>query len=305
MKWAKEGRLRIPDFQRPLQWTAQDKRHLLDSMERGYPVGTLLLWKRSATTELEGRPLPGAEQTPSQGDVYLIVDGQQRVSALWEALGGTPNPREPQMLFDFESERFQLRPLTARGQARVLPLGNKDVPPLPLSAALDATNLSEWMPAGLDRLLRWIVVTPDMHRVLVGEMGLLTDAQFNASIAIAQAAPGPNVLFVAVMGYQAAGLAGAAATMAGIMLPSTTLALAAARWSHARRDWRAVRAFKAGMAPLVIALMFATGWILTAQTPGWRHVLLTIAAALLAWRTRIHLLWMIGAGAVIGGMGWL
>lgn len=150
-----------------------------------------------------------------------------------------------------------------------------------------------------------ITVAPDMHRVLVGELGLLTDAQFNASIAIAQAAPGPNVLFVAVMGYQAAGLAGAAATMAGIMLPSTTLALAAARWSHARRDWRAVRAFKAGMAPLVIALMFATGWILTAQTPGWRHVLLTIAAALLAWRTRIHLLWMIGAGAVIGGMGWV
>jgi chromate transporter len=32
---------------------------------------------------------------------------------------------------------------------------------------------------------------------------------------------------------------------------------------------------------------------------------LTIAAALLAWRTRIHLLWMIGAGAVIGGMGWV
>lgn len=150
-----------------------------------------------------------------------------------------------------------------------------------------------------------ITVAPDMHRVLVGEMGLLTDSQFNSSIAIAQAAPGPNVLFVAVMGYQAAGLAGAAATMAGIMLPSTTLALAAARWSHARRDWRAVRAFKAGMAPLVIALMFATGWILTAQTPGWRHVLLTIAAALLAWRTRIHLLWMIGAGAVIGGMGWI
>ena len=150
-----------------------------------------------------------------------------------------------------------------------------------------------------------ITVAPDMHRVLVGEMGLLTDAQFNASIAIAQAAPGPNVLFVAVMGYQAAGLAGAAATMAGIMLPSTTLALAAARWSHARRDWRAVRAFKAGMAPLVIALMFSTGWILTAQTPGWRHVLLTLAAALLAWRTRIHLLWMIGAGAVIGGMGWI
>ena len=51
-----------------------------------------------------------------------------------------------------------------------------------------------------------ITVAPDMHRVMVDQMGLLNDAQFNASIAIAQAAPGPNVLFVAVMGYQAAGL---------------------------------------------------------------------------------------------------
>ena len=80
-----------------------------------------------------------------------------------------------------------------------------------------------------------ITVAPDMHRVMVDEMGLLTDAQFTSSIAIAQASPGPNVLFVAVMGYQAAGLAGAAATLFGIMLPSTTLALAAARWAHVRR----------------------------------------------------------------------
>jgi len=150
-----------------------------------------------------------------------------------------------------------------------------------------------------------ITVAPDMHRVLVGDMGILDDAQFNSSIAIAQAAPGPNVLFVAVMGYQAAGLAGAAATMLGIMLPSTTLALAAARWGHARREWRAIRAFKAGMAPLVIALMFATSWILASQTPGWKHALLTLAAAILVWRTRIHLLWLIGAGAFVGAMGWI
>ena len=150
-----------------------------------------------------------------------------------------------------------------------------------------------------------ITVAPDMHRVLVDQMGLLTDAQFNSSIAIAQASPGPNVLFVAVMGYQGAGLAGTAATLAGIMLPSTTLALAAARWGHARRHWRGVQAFKAGMAPIVIALMFATGWILSSGTPGWRHVLLTVAAAMLVWRTRIHLLFLIGLGAVLGALGWV
>jgi len=150
-----------------------------------------------------------------------------------------------------------------------------------------------------------ITVVPDMHRVLVEQMGLLTDAQFNSSIAIAQASPGPNVLFVAVMGYQGAGLAGAAATLTGIMLPSTTLAFAAARWGHARRHWRGVQAFKAGMAPIVIALMFATGWILSSGTPGWRHVLLTVAAAVLVWRTRVHLLFLIGLGAVLGALGWV
>lgn len=150
-----------------------------------------------------------------------------------------------------------------------------------------------------------ITVAPDMHRVLVDRMGLLTDPQFSASIAIAQAAPGPNILFVAVMGYQAAGLLGAAATLIGIMLPSTTLALAAGRWGHARREQLALRAFRSGMAPIVIALLVATGWILCAQTPGWTHVLLTIAAAIVVWRTRLHLLWMIAIGGIVGALGWL
>jgi chromate transporter len=150
-----------------------------------------------------------------------------------------------------------------------------------------------------------ITVVPDMHRVLVGEMGLLNDAQFNASIAIAQASPGPNILFVAVMGYQAAGLPGMAAMMIGIMLPSTTLALAAARWGHARREWRAVRAFKAGMAPIVIGLLFATSWILSAQTPGWGLSVLAVVSALLVWRTGLHLLLLVGVGAVAGALGWV
>jgi chromate transporter len=89
------------------------------------------------------------------------------------------------------------------------------------------------------------------------------------------------------------------------MLPSTTLALAAARWGHARRDWRVVQAFNAGMAPLVIGLLFATAWILSSQTPGWRHALLTLAAALLVWRTRVHLLVLIAVGAALGAAGWL
>jgi chromate transporter len=150
-----------------------------------------------------------------------------------------------------------------------------------------------------------LVIAPEMHRLMVTQTQMLTDAQFNASIAIAQAAPGPNVLFVAVMGYQAGGIAGAAATLIGIMLPSSLLAFAASRWSQTRQEWRAVRAFKAGMAPITIALLVATGWILAANTPGWAHLVLTIAAALIVWRTRLHLLILIAIGAAVGALGWV
>jgi chromate transporter len=150
-----------------------------------------------------------------------------------------------------------------------------------------------------------ITTAPEMHRYLVTQQGWLSDAQFSSSIAIAQAAPGPNILFVAVMGYQAAGLAGCFAALLGSLLPSTTLTLAAARWGRARQDWPAIAAFKAGMAPVTLALILATGWILIAETPGWRHIVLSLAAALLVWRTKLHLLWMMGAGALVGALGWI
>jgi chromate transporter len=148
-----------------------------------------------------------------------------------------------------------------------------------------------------------MVVAPDIHRVMVGQMALINDAQFNASIAIAQAAPGPNVLFVAVLGYQVAGLAGALLVLAAVMLPSTAVAIAASRWSHARREWRSVQAFRAGLAPISIALLAATGWILSTNAPSVGGIAITVSAALLMWRTNLHLLWLIAAGALIGALG--
>ena len=148
-----------------------------------------------------------------------------------------------------------------------------------------------------------IVIVPDLQRLMVGQMHLLTDPQFNASIAIAQASPGPNVLFVAVLGYQAGGLPLSALMLAAVMLPSTTLALAAANWARTRQDRLALRAFRAGLAPVTISLLAATGWILTAQHPTVPVIALTAVTALVAWRTRIHVLWLIAAGAVAGAFG--
>ena len=81
-----------------------------------------------------------------------------------------------------------------------------------------------------------ITLVPDMHRRLVQDGGLMSDADFTGAIALAQAAPGPNVLFVALMGWYAGGLGGAIVSMVGIMLLSggAVLAMSAAamqQWS--------------------------------------------------------------------------
>ena len=160
-----------------------------------------------------------------------------------------------------------------------------------------------------------ITTAPDMHRFLVEQQHWLTDAQFNASIAIAQAAPGPNVLFVALLGWKVGlnaggmptALLGVFTAMLGILMPSTTLTYLAAQWGHRNRELRAVRAFKQGMAPIVVALLIATGWIL-AQSNGsemknWPIWLVTALTALIVWRSKIHLLWLLGAGALLGWFG--
>jgi chromate transporter len=155
-----------------------------------------------------------------------------------------------------------------------------------------------------------ITTAPGMHRYVVLEHAWITDAQFTASIAIAQAAPGPNILFVAVIGWNVAGPVGALATMLGIMLPSTTLTLLASRWGHERRETRGMRAFTTGMTPITIGLLLATGWILAQPylvdlAHGLGAVgLIAVAVAVMMW-TRLSPIWLVALGAVVGGLGWV
>jgi chromate transporter len=201
-----------------------------------------------------------------------------------------------------------------------------------------------------------ISTSSEMHRFLVEQHHWLTQVQFNESIALAQAAPGPNVLFVALMGWHVgmnagstcAALFGVLVTMVGIMTPSTIITYTAARWGHRNRNLRAVRAFKQGMAPIVIALLLSTAWIMassaSAMAPSvaaeaaagsnagaaaaagtgaltglagldasaaaaravlahWPLWLTVVISGLIVWRTRIHLLWLLAAGALLGAFG--
>jgi len=158
---------------------------------------------------------------------------------------------------------------------------------------------------------------PEMHRYLVDRQQWLTDTQFTNSITLAQAAPGPNVLFVALMGWNigmnaggyGAALIGVAITMTGMLLPSSVLVYFASSWGQRNRHRREVRAFKLGMGPVVVALLISTGWIMASAhgdpATDWPVWLLTAVTTLIVWRTRIHLLWLLGAGALLGVLGWV
>ena len=170
-----------------------------------------------------------------------------------------------------------------------------------------------------------ITTAPDMHRYLVDETHWLSETQFTSSIALAQAAPGPNILFVALMGWNvglnaggglAAGwpavalaLWGVLITMVGIMIPSCTLTFVATQWAHRNREMLAVKAFKSGMAPIVIALLIATGWLLTGSHDNpardWPLWALTAATTLIVWKTKTHMLVLLGFGALLGALGWV
>lgn len=149
---------------------------------------------------------------------------------------------------------------------------------------------------------------PEMHRYLVVERSWLGEADFTTAIALAQAAPGPNVLFVPVLGFQVAGIPGAVAALVGILLPSTLLSLGVSRWSAKRRDTPLVRAFTAGLAPVTVGLVFATGWLLAlpfigdpAHRAGALALIGLTAAATL--KTKLAPIWMILVGAAAGALG--
>jgi chromate transporter len=148
-----------------------------------------------------------------------------------------------------------------------------------------------------------MTVASDMHRVIVDDMGLLSNKEFVTAIALGKISPGPNVMFVAVLGYQVGGLFGALALTLAIILPSTTLAYYVAKWGQFNQHRKWVVAIKAGFAPIIVGLLFSTGWIIVDGFNSVKAWILGAVVMVLVWRTRVHLLILICVGAILGMLG--
>lgn len=146
---------------------------------------------------------------------------------------------------------------------------------------------------------------PEMHRVVVDNHHWLDDTTFTHLYAIAQAAPGPIVLVVTLVGWEVAGLAGALSATLAMCLPMSVLIyLLIDRWeSFSGRRWQ--KAISLGVAPLAVGLVFS-GATLIAQAAGFGWPAYALVAATVAANLRlkkVHPLWFIGVGAALGVLG--
>jgi chromate transporter len=147
-------------------------------------------------------------------------------------------------------------------------------------------------------------ILPEMHRQVVDVQHWMTGTDFAALYALAQAAPGPNMMVVPLIGWQVAGWAGMLVTTLAVFGPSSILTVIALRLWHRFENptWR--NAIKAGLVPISVGLVAASAAIISRTVDhAWIFAAITAASALIAIRIRVHPLWLLAAGAGIGWTG--
>lgn len=145
---------------------------------------------------------------------------------------------------------------------------------------------------------------PEMHRQVVDVHHWMTSADFAALYALAQAAPGPNLMLVPLIGWNVAGWSGLIVTTLAIFGPSSIVTVVALRlWQRFNNyQWR--RAIQAGLVPISVSLVAASATIISRSIDhAWVLAAITVTSAAIAIRFRVHPLWLLAGGAIIGWTG--
>lgn len=147
-------------------------------------------------------------------------------------------------------------------------------------------------------------ILPEMQRAVVDVHHWMSAQEFSALFALAQAAPGPNMMIVSLIGWHVASWAGLLVTTAATFGPSSAVTASAIYvWERCKeRPWLAY--VRRGMVPVTAGLVAASAALICEASD---HAVLqwgiTAASAALAFRTRVHPLWLLGGGALAGWAG--
>lgn len=144
-------------------------------------------------------------------------------------------------------------------------------------------------------------VLPEMHRQFVEHAHWFSDGEFARMYALAQTAPGPNIMVVALFGWHVASFAGAALAPLALCLPSSVLTLVIGRLWHRFQAsaWR--NRIATALTPVSVGLVLASGLVLAQdQDNSWVALALTLATTAVTVFTKFNPLWCLGAAGLIG-----
>ena len=168
-----------------------------------------------------------------------------------------------------------------------------------LEIAIRFGAISLFAVGGINALL------PEIHRVVVDVEGWMSSAQFADLFALAQLAPGPNAMIVALVGWQVAGVPGAFTATLAICGPSSIACYIALRWWDRLQDSPVRIRVQRALAPIAIGLIFASGYtIARAADHSLRDALLTLLAIGALAFTKVNPVWVLAGAAAIGAFSW-
>lgn len=149
-------------------------------------------------------------------------------------------------------------------------------------------------------------VLPEFHRYIVETHGLMTSTGFVELFTLAQAAPGPNFMYVTLIGWHLAGWGGVLAMTVPVLMPATLFSLSVASLNRRYPNARLGRVINRALAPVTIGLMCASSTLLMRTVNhNWRAYLLTLVTVVFVLRTSWNPLWLLAAGAAAGLFGLL
>ncbi|ARP86851.1 chromate transporter [Bordetella genomosp. 9] len=144
-------------------------------------------------------------------------------------------------------------------------------------------------------------ILPEMQRQVVDVHHWMTAENFTSLFALAQAAPGPNLMIVPLVGWHIAGWPGMLVSSFAKFGPSSLVTILVLRlWDRFKdKPWRAVA--QQGIFPVTVGLVGASAALITAASvDGWLLGGIAAAVAVLGWRSRLHPLWLLLGGGLIG-----
>lgn len=147
-------------------------------------------------------------------------------------------------------------------------------------------------------------ILPELQRQVVDVFGWMDNRKFVETFALAQTAPGPNMMVVSLIGWRVAGLAGAMVATLAVAVPSSVLVLLVSGAWYRFRDapWR--KAVQAGLMPVTAGLIMASAALFIQEASvGWATIAVIAAALPLFMFTKLHPLLILGAAAALGAVG--